>query len=71
MTDQVRKAENSETLPKKRFQGTTFENIFFDFLRMLSLREIREKQKYEKTTTKKYSFRIETIIRLEHGINLV
>ena len=32
MAGQVREIENPETLPKERFQGTTFENIIPIFL---------------------------------------
>jgi len=56
MTDQVRKAENSETLPKKRFQGTTFENIFFRFSKNVKSSRNSRKTKIRKNNNKKIQF---------------
>jgi len=46
MAGQVGKIENPETLPKERFLGATFENIFPIFLEFKDFEKFAKKRKY-------------------------
>ena len=80
MAGQVREIENPETLPKERFQGTTFENIIPIFLEFRVFEKLAKNEniafcliKYAKISGKltKFSvFALKQFTKLEHGVNL-